>query len=192
MRCVTPKRALGAAILMAASAVSSWAQPPDEPLESPLASVSQVVGTRPITISYFSPGVKERTIWDELVPYGQNWRAGANDKTVFTFSEDMVLGGEDGQKIAAGSYGFYILPKSASEWELVWNASSEGSPNEFDPALDVVRLIVQPEEAPMRERLQYSIENFSDWPPFTGEFVLHWERVRVVVEFEIVKEETRR
>ena len=177
------RRAVAAVLAVAPTVV--LAQPVDEPLESPRGTVSQVVGTKPITISYFSPGVKDRTIWGELVPYGQNWRAGANDKTVFTFSDDMVLGGEGGQKVAAGSYGFYILPRSASEWELVWNSSTEGSPNEFDPALDVVRLTVQPEEAPMRERLLYSIENFSDWPPFTGEFVLHWERVRVVVEFEV-------
>jgi hypothetical protein len=139
---------------------------------------------RPVTITYFSRGVKQRTIWGELVPFGQNWRAGANDKTTFTFPEDVTL---DGQPLAAGTYGFYILPESNESWQLVWNRSSVGSPNEFDPGEDVVRLTKKPSDAPFRERLQYSIENFTDWPPFGGDLILHWEHKRVVVRMEIPK-----
>ena len=154
----------------------------DEPLQSPLATVSQVVGLEPITITYHSPGVKERAVWGELVPYGENWRAGANGKTTFTFEEEVVI---EGTTLAAGTYGFYIFPASGEEWQLVWNSSSEGSPNEFQQNEDVVRVTVQPEDAPFRERLLYSIENFTDLSPYTAELTLHWEKKRVAVQVTI-------
>ncbi len=154
----------------------------DEPLESPHATLTQVVGTQPITISWFSPGVKEREIWGELVPYNQNWRAGANDKTTITFSEDVVIAGT---LVPAGSYGFYIFPEGDTAWQMVLNESAVGSPNEFVAAEDVVRVTVEPREAPFRERLRYSIDDFSDWPPYRGEIVLHWERKQVALGFVI-------
>lgn len=155
---------------------------PEEPLQSPRAVVSQVVGLEPITITYHSPGVKEREIWGELVPFGQNWRAGANDKTTIEFGDDVVI---EGETLEAGVYGFYVLPVSRSQWQLVFNSSSVGSPNEFEEAKDALRVTVAPEEAPFRERLRYSVENFTDWPPFTAEIVLHWERLRVVLPVEV-------
>ena len=47
---------------------STLAAQQDEALQSPRAVVSQIVGIEPITITYHSPGVKERKIWGELVP----------------------------------------------------------------------------------------------------------------------------
>jgi hypothetical protein len=135
-----------------------------------------VVGVHAISISYHSPGVKQRTIWGELVPYGQNWRAGANDKTTFTFEQEVTIAGTT---VTPGIYGFYVFPVDDTEWQLVLNRSSEGSPNEFQQSEDVVRVSVAPEQAPFRERLRYSIDNFSDWPPYTAEIVLHWEKKQV-------------
>ena len=68
------------------------------PQVSPKASVTQRIGITDVTITYHRPGVKERTIWGELVPYGMDshpmindgkpfpWRAGANENTVITFA----------------------------------------------------------------------------------------------------------
>lgn len=175
--------ALLCSLLCTVAGSTASAQPPDEPLESPKAVVSQVLGTQPITITYWSPGVKDREIWGELVPFGQNWRAGANGKTTIEFSQPVLI---DETRLEAGRYGFYVLPHSDEKWELVLNSDPEGSPNTFDPANDVMRLTVTPEEAPFRERLQYAIEDFSDWPPFTAEIALHWERRRVVLPVRLV------
>ncbi|REJ84126.1 MAG: DUF2911 domain-containing protein [Acidobacteria bacterium] len=168
--------ALGALLTLAPVALGQEASL--EPLESPLAELSQVVGLRPVVIRYSSPGVKGREIWGALVPFGERWRAGANAKTTFTFPEHVELGG---RSLPAGTYGFYVVPESSERWVLVWNRAWEGSPNEFDPEQDALRLEVEAREAPFRERLQYSIENFTDWPPFEADLVLHWERRRAVV-----------
>ncbi len=52
------------------------------PVPSPQSFVSQNVGMTKITVSYSSPGMKGRKIFGELVPYGKEWRAGANSPTV--------------------------------------------------------------------------------------------------------------
>ncbi|HSF42545.1 MAG TPA: DUF2911 domain-containing protein, partial [Thermoanaerobaculia bacterium] len=61
------------------------AQTLDLPRPSPKASVSQTVGVTEVAIHYSSPGVKGRTVWGELVPYGEVWRTGANENTTITF-----------------------------------------------------------------------------------------------------------
>ena len=136
-----PKKRLLLPLCLALAAVALDTQPPREPLESPKAIVSQVVGLEPIVVTYHSPGVKDRTIWGELVPWGQNWRAGANDKTTVQFSEKVKIGDAE---IEAGTYGLYIFPHDATRWELVLNSDPEGSPNTFDKAKDVLRLTVKP------------------------------------------------
>ena len=62
------------------------------PVASPQASVSQNVGMTNITIKYSSPGVKGRTIFGDLVPYNELWRAGANSPTIIEFSTDVKIG----------------------------------------------------------------------------------------------------
>src|ERR1039458_3808967 len=44
-------------------------------------SISQRIGITDITISYQRPLVNDRKVWDDLVPYGKVWRAGANENT---------------------------------------------------------------------------------------------------------------
>ncbi|MEL0008366.1 MAG: DUF2911 domain-containing protein, partial [Flammeovirgaceae bacterium] len=59
------------------------------PVASPQASVSQNVGMTNLSIKYSSPGVKGRTIFGDLVPYNELWRAGANSPTIIEFSTDV-------------------------------------------------------------------------------------------------------
>src|SRR5271155_2247950 len=54
-----------------------------------------------VHIDYSSPRMRGRKIFGGLVPYGQPWRAGANEATTFVISEDMN-GGE--KTVPAGSY----------------------------------------------------------------------------------------
>src|SRR5680860_208173 len=60
---------------------------------SPNAAVSQNIGTTVIDITYGRPGVKGREIFGGLQPYGEVWRAGANESTVITFSNDVSIEG---------------------------------------------------------------------------------------------------
>jgi hypothetical protein len=48
---------------------------PETPAASPAASVHQRVGLTDVSIEYSSPAVNDRTVWGELVPFGEIWRA---------------------------------------------------------------------------------------------------------------------
>lgn len=180
MRAVVMKASLGAAVALVLAAYPAWSQ--EEAAPSPAAQVMQVVGTTPITISYSSPGVKGRKIWGDLQAFGQNWRAGANAKTTIKIDQKAKI---NGQAIAKGTYGFYILLKSDTEWELVFSKSAEGNAMEFKPEEDALRVAVKPQDAPMRERLQYGFENFTSEPPFKTDIYMHWEKKKAVLNVEI-------
>ena len=92
------------------------------PIPSPQASVSQNVGMTKISISYSSPGVKERKIFGELVPYDQIWRAGANSPTIIKFSTSVKIGDKT---LRAGEYSIAITPRSEGEWTVDFNSAGK-------------------------------------------------------------------
>ena len=95
-----------------ASAAVALAQPPlTLPQPSQAASAGQRIGLTDITITYHRPAVNKREIWGKLVPYGQVWRAGANENTVITFSTPVSVAGH---VLPAGSYGLHMIPPSVS------------------------------------------------------------------------------
>ena len=53
----------------------------ETPQPSPASKIEQKVGLTDITIEYSRPGVKGRTIFGSLEPYGKVWRTGANANT---------------------------------------------------------------------------------------------------------------
>ena len=67
------------------------------PQASPKAAVMQRIGLTDVKILYHRPGVKERVIWGDLVPFDggdpRPWRAGANENTVIAFSHDVKVNG---------------------------------------------------------------------------------------------------
>ena len=67
----------------------------DTPQPSPLCTISQKVGLTDVEIEYSRPGMKARTIFGGLVPYGEMWRLGANASTKLTVSSDVNIGGLD-------------------------------------------------------------------------------------------------
>ncbi|MEK6155291.1 DUF2911 domain-containing protein [Flavobacteriaceae bacterium 3-367] len=95
------------------------------PDKSQQSTIIQRIGYTDITISYHSPGAKGREIWGKLVPYGKVWRAGANENTVFTITDDVHI---EGQKLEAGSYGLHLLPEE-NQWTFIFskNHTSWGS-----------------------------------------------------------------
>ncbi|PYJ42631.1 MAG: hypothetical protein DME86_04945, partial [Verrucomicrobia bacterium] len=63
----------------------------DLPLASQAAQVKQRLGVTDVTITYHRPLVNGRKIWGALVPFGQVWRAGANENTRVEFSTPVAV-----------------------------------------------------------------------------------------------------
>lgn len=68
------------------------------PQPSPTGKIEQKVGLTDVTIEYSRPGMKGRSIFGDLVPYGKVWRTGANANTKITFGDDVKIGGKDLKK----------------------------------------------------------------------------------------------
>src|SRR5437764_14425093 len=72
------------------------------PRVSPAASAScDLGGGKTIKTNYSSPRMKSRTIYGYLVPFGEVWRAGANEATTFATSSDLLV---QGKTVSAGAY----------------------------------------------------------------------------------------
>jgi hypothetical protein len=85
---------------------------------SPVASaMCDLGGGKTIKTNYSSPRMKGRKIYGELVPFGQVWRAGANEATTFVTSSDLLVGGKT---VPAGSYTIFSIP-AADNWTLIIN-----------------------------------------------------------------------
>jgi hypothetical protein len=167
--------------LLATPAV--FAQQLELPRASPTAKVTQTVGITDITVEYSSPAVKGRKIWGGLVKWDEVWRAGANAATRITFSRDVTIGDKP---VPAGTYSFFAVPRPTS-WTLILNKEA----NQFGAFTyrkdqDFMRVEVKPHEAPMRERLAYSITNFTDT---MASLDLEWERVRVSLPIKLKTDE---
>jgi len=149
------------------------------PRPSPTAKVTQTVGLTEITVEYSSPSVKGRKIWGGLLPYGQVWRAGANQATKVTFSKDVTVGSTS---VPAGSYAFFVIP-AANQWTLILNKDfNQNGTDKYKPELDVVRLPVQPKAIPHRERLAYLVADFTD---DTASLDLEWEKLRASLPIKL-------
>jgi hypothetical protein len=96
---------------LAASAIPSAAQ-----VASPRANAGcKYADGKTITVNYSSPRMRGRKIFGDLVPFGEVWRAGADDATSFVPNVDLAVGGRG---VPAGKYTVFILPTLA-KWTLI-------------------------------------------------------------------------
>ncbi|MDP5120119.1 MAG: DUF2911 domain-containing protein [Spirosomaceae bacterium] len=72
-----------------------------------------------VSVAYGQPSKNDREIFGKLVPYGQVWRAGANDGTEVTFKKDVDFGGA---KVKAGTYTLFAIP-GENEWSFILNSN---------------------------------------------------------------------
>lgn len=161
--------------------------------------VTQYIGSlAKVTIDYNSPDVtapngdsRKGKIWGQLVPYGlaannfgtakeMPWRAGANENTVITFSHDVEV---QGKALAAGAYGFHIIPQENGPWTLIFskNTTSWGS-YFYDEKEDALRVETTPEAAPYHEWLSYE---FIDRQAVSTTVALFWDELMIPFTIEV-------
>lgn len=141
---------------------------------SPASTATGEINGTTVTINYSSPGVKGRVIWGGLVPYDKVWRAGANEATTFEFSDNVVVEGED---LAAGKYGFFVIP-GKTEWTIIFNnVPDQWGAFNYDQGKDALRVTVSPAKSDtMNERMLYKVND-------DGVSLL-WENLEVPISIE--------
>src|SRR5438876_9676732 len=125
------------------------------PRVSQRGTVSQRIGLTDITITYHRPAVGGREIWGKTVPYGKVWRAGANENTTSTFSDDVSV---EGKPLAAGTYGLHTTPDK-DQWTIIFSKNSTSWCSfSYDEEWDALRVSAKPHAAEFREALTYTFE----------------------------------
>ena len=157
----------------------AWAQDDKANRASPPVTAKGEINDATITIDYSSPAVKNRKIFGELQPYGEVWRAGANEATIFETSKDIKV---EGKSLPAGKYSLYAIP-GEKEWTIIFNKQTgqwgvkRGGATSRDPEQDAIAVKVKPKKSQqLQERLVYDINNKG--------FVLRWENVEVPVSIK--------
>ncbi|MFC4739246.1 DUF2911 domain-containing protein [Flavobacterium ponti] len=155
------------------------------PQASPSSKVEQVVGLTTIEVNYSRPSAKGRTVFGELVPYGSNWRTGANANTTVTFNENVKVEGKD---LAKGTYALYTTPK-ADSWDVIFykNTDNWGLPEKWNDSDVAVKVSVKPESTNRHiETFTISINNITN---DNATLNLEWEKTIVPVKIEVPTKE---
>ncbi len=138
-----------------------------------------------ITVNYSRPKVNDprtgqaRKIYGGLVPYGEPWRAGANEATSFVTQANLTIGNTT---VPAGSYTLYILPVESGPWKLIiskatgqWGVPYPGEQN------DLARVDMQTTKTPATVQ-EFTI-SFDKRGPNSGVMKFDWENTSASVEF---------
>lgn len=159
--------------LLAGGAVRAQSALMDLPRPSQHAVLTQRIGVTDITINYSRPLVNGRQVWRKLVPYGQPWRAGANENTIITFSDPVII---EGQPLAAGTYGLHMIP-TENEWTIAFSkTNSAWGSFSYDQAEDALRVTAKPTATDFHDALTY---DFDDLKPDSAVITLRWEKLAV-------------
>jgi Protein of unknown function (DUF2911) len=176
LRCFS---AIAGGMLLAASLT---AQTPkvDFPAASPACTLKQRVGLTDIEIVYSRPGVKNRTIFGGIVPYGQVWRTGANGATKVTFSTSVKL---NGTEVAAGTYALFTIP-GEDEWTIIINkGAAQWGAFQYDEKADVARFKVTPMQ--LAEQIETFTIEFNLVRDESAVMNLVWDHTVVPIKLEL-------
>lgn len=151
------------------------------PAASPAAVNTTTAGYTEFSIAYSRPNIRSRVIFGELLPWGEVWRAGANENTLLTIDGPVTIGDKNIEK---GTYSLFLTPKEKGEWTWHLNRVNDSwGTNDYSAARDVVTVSAAPKRLPERiETLEYRWMNVS---PQSVNLVLEWEWYRITLPISL-------
>src|ERR1700692_4684582 len=149
------------------------------PRLSQRAQITQRVGLTDITIVYHATLAGGRELFGKVVPYGQVWRAGANENTTISFTDEVSV---EGHPLDTVPYGLHMIP-NADQWTIIFskNSTSWGSFS-YDEKEDALRVNVKPAVAENRDSLAFT---FDDMKLDLATVTLRWGKVAVPFHIKI-------
>lgn len=150
--------------------ISSFAQQDKSKRASPPALVTETISSgAKISIDYSQPSLKGRKMGGEVATYGQVWRTGANEATVFETDKDVTV---EGKTLPAGKYGLYSIP-GENEWVIIFNKTWKQWGTNYKETDDALRVTVKPaKSAAATEKMTFTIDK-------SGKVTLLWGDVAV-------------
>jgi hypothetical protein len=171
---------IGGTIMSTSAPVQAEQANLEFPAASPTCTLKQRVGLTDIEIVYSRPGVKDRKIFGDMVPFGKVWRTGANGATKVTFSTPVKL---DGHELPAGSYALMTIP-GKDEWTIIVNKGSEQwGTYKYDEKSDVFRFTVKP--IALAKPVETFTIDINDIKDDSSSINLEWEKTLVPIKLHI-------
>lgn len=189
-------------LVCAGVTVFGQARPPI-PMASQKASVMQRVGVTDMSITYSRPAVKGRTIWGEppagtpageatlddgrsrpagspIVFWGKLWRTGANEATLFSVTDDVLV---NGQPLPAGKYSLHTIP-GKDEWTIIFNKNDgQWGSFQYNAKDDALRVKTKPQwVADSKDLLYFGFDNVTE---NAATVYIRWEKVKVPFTIEV-------
>lgn len=152
------------------------------PQASPSAKIEQTIGLTEVSVKYSRPSKKGRKVFGDLVPYDKIWRTGANENTLITFSENVLIGGTE---LPKGTYAIFTKP-SAKSWEIYFytDTNNWGAPQEFDMAKVKAKATAEVMEVPF-EVETFTID-FNNLTNNSAELEFIWSNVYVTFPIKVM------
>jgi hypothetical protein len=158
----------------------------EKPRVSPHETVNAIVGDAKISIVYGRPYTKDpksgekRKIWGGLVPYGQVWRMGADEATLFTTDKEISIGGTS---VPAGTYSFFLLPEEGAA-KLIVNKQTGQWGTKYDQSQDLARIVM------IQQKLDKPVDQFMinvEKTMADGVLKLMWENTQYSTSIAVKK-----
>src|SRR5579863_6066880 len=163
----------GLAAAAAATPVFAQASPPKV--------ANGIVGGRGITINYYSPSMRGRKIYGELVPYDEVWCPGANWATTITSLEGGLEIGT--MKLPKGTYAIWVLP-TEKDWQAILNSDAKAFHLDYRANKDIgrVKMNLKPLDKQV-ESLTFEVRSDGG---NKGTVALIWEKTEASFPFSVV------
>lgn len=146
------------------------------PQLSPYTKLVQTVGLTEVSIEYSRPTARDRNVFGDLVPYDVLWRTGANQNTVITISDDVMV---SGKSLSNGTYALYTIPKQ-DVWIVYFykETNNWGTPSSWDENLVSLAVRAKVQTIAHVESFSISFENIS---LDSADLQLAWEQVAIQI-----------
>jgi Protein of unknown function (DUF2911) len=178
-------------LIVAAIFASAWPLMAQQKRISPHETTSAVIDGNRVTIVYGRPYTKDhqtgemRKIWGGLVPYGQVWRAGADEATLLITQKPVLFGDK---LVPAGAYTIFTLPQEDGPTTLIINKQVGQwgvGPGSYDEQQDIARIDMK--KAALEKSVDQLTINVSKNPSGGGILNIMWEGTQFSAPFTVQK-----
>lgn len=148
------------------------------PANYPILKIQDKV-TEPLLarVIYSRPQKNGRTVFGELIEFGNIWRLGANEATELELFKDSRVGNT---KVKKGRYTLYAVPQQ-DKWTFIINRDTDTwGAFKYDPKKDVARMDVKV------EKIAETAESYTMFFEKSGSQVnlnIYWDNYRAIIPF---------
>ena len=171
-------------LAIAAIAASTLPLAAQQKRVSPHETVNGRIDGSIVTVTYGRPYTKDpktgepRKIWGGLVPYGKEWRLGADEATTLITQKPLVFGDTT---VPAGAYTLYMLPEEDGPSKLIINKQLGQWGTVYDEKQDLARIDLK------KETLDTPVDQLTIAVARPGVLKISWENTQYSAPFTIQK-----